>query len=53
LTSGESGTPGVPDVVLTSGYDLNGNRTSLYASIGAVAGVGGTADSQKSYGFGG
>jgi RHS repeat-associated protein len=52
LTSGESGTPGVPDVVLTSGYDLNGNRTSLSASIGGAPGASGArADFQNTYSF--
>ncbi len=34
---GATGTPGVPDVVLTSGYDPAGNRTSLSATIGGRA----------------
>lgn len=33
--SGTTGTPNVPDVVLTSTYDADGNRTSLSATIGA------------------
>lgn len=33
LTVDNDGTSGVPDVVLTSAYDANGNRTSLSAEI--------------------
>jgi YD repeat-containing protein len=33
LTADNDGTPGVPDVVLTSAYDAAGNRTSLAATI--------------------
>ena len=43
--AGTSGTPGVPDVVLSYGYDDNGNKTSLKASIG------GTNDFQNTYGY--
>ena len=35
--SGATGTPGVPDVVLSSGYDPAGNRTSLSATIDGKA----------------
>jgi RHS repeat-associated protein len=31
-----AGTPGVPDVLLNSGYDTSGNRSSLSATIGGV-----------------
>ena len=44
---GMTGTPGVPDVVLNSTYDVLGNRTTLDATIG------GTADFQNSYLFNG
>ena len=33
LTVDNDGTPGVPNVILTSAYDANGNRTSLSAEI--------------------
>src|SRR5262249_9805345 len=36
LTSGQTGTPNIPRVVLTNGYDKNGNRTGLAASIGTA-----------------
>jgi RHS repeat-associated protein len=32
-----AGTPGVPEVLLSSGYDAVGNRTSLSATIGSTA----------------
>jgi RHS repeat-associated protein len=39
LTSVDNqGTPGVPHVVLTSGYDNAGNRTSMTDSLGGVTG---------------
>jgi hypothetical protein len=40
-----AGTPGVPDVVLSSGYDPAGNRKSLAATIG------GTKDFLNSYSY--
>jgi hypothetical protein len=40
------GTAGVPRVVLNAGFDLNGNRTALNASIGSGSG---TADFQDSF----
>jgi hypothetical protein len=45
LTTSNSGTPGVPTVVLTSVYNANSQRTSLGASVG------GTADFLNSYSF--
>ncbi len=47
LTS--STTPGVPRVVLTSQYDLNGNRTVLSAAMGSGSR---TADFQDAIGYG-
>jgi hypothetical protein len=32
-----AGTPGMPDVVLSSGYDAAGNRSSLSATIAGTA----------------
>jgi len=40
-----AGTPGVPDVLLSSSYDASGNRSSLSATIA------GTADFLNSYGY--
>jgi RHS repeat-associated protein len=40
-----AGTPGVPEALLSSGYDAAGNRTSLSATIG------GTADFANTYSF--
>ena len=44
---GTTGTPGVPDVVLSSSYDADGNRTQLSATIG------GTADFVNTYSYDG
>ena len=42
---GTTGTPGVPDVVLSSAYDTDGNRTQLSATID------GTADFVNTYSY--
>jgi RHS repeat-associated protein len=44
-----SGTAGVPDVKLSSSYDLNGNRTALTAKVDVGSGL--KDDFQNSYAF--
>jgi RHS repeat-associated protein len=50
-TSSSGATPGVPDVKLTSQYDLDGNRTALAATIDTGTGSGPRDDFQNSYAF--
>ncbi len=45
------GTAYVPDVLLNYGYYADGNEQTLSATIGATAGVGGTADFKNTYAY--